>query len=144
MLLLLNVLAIWEYLTQTCQRRMQRWPVQHGYAELQFFLKNGSHWLDLTEWWKQQETILTTDLFDNIKWLNYITKHQTKTAIWESEKKCWIKWHGHKNEHLYIAGADAGAGKGGDGLGYAAGVLQHMDDRGQVTLVGPRHQCWPA
>ena len=37
--------------------------------------------------------------------------------------------------HLDIAGAAPGAGEGWDGLGYAAWVLQHVDDRSQVTLI---------
>ena len=41
--------------------------------------------------------------------------------------------------HLDVAGAPACAGEGGDGLGGAAGELQHVDDGRQVTLVGRRH-----
>ena len=37
--------------------------------------------------------------------------------------------------YLNIAGADASAGKGGDRLRHTARVLQHMDDRSQMTLV---------
>ncbi len=37
--------------------------------------------------------------------------------------------------YLYVAGAPAGARVGRDGLGGAARVLQHVDDRGEVALV---------
>ena len=37
--------------------------------------------------------------------------------------------------HLDVAGTASGAGKGWYGLGYAAWVLQHVDDRSQVTLI---------
>ena len=37
--------------------------------------------------------------------------------------------------HLDIAGAAPSAGKRGDGLGDAARVLEHVDNRGEVTLI---------
>ena len=42
------------------------------------------------------------------------------------------------DRYLHIAGASAAAGKGGYGLGDAAGVLEHVDDGRQVAFVRPR------
>ncbi len=43
--------------------------------------------------------------------------------------------------YLNIAGADASAGKRGDRLRHTARVLQHMDDRRQMTLVCHKPTC---